>query len=109
MPAMSCPSQLLAFMDVGGGEMFLIFLVMLLLFGGKRLPELARGLGKSMREFKKATSSVEEQIKQAMDEPIETLMKPPRKTLPPASSQISHTPPAPLTPPPASPPPDSLP
>ena len=95
-------------MDVGGGEMFLIFLVMLLLFGGKRLPELARGLGKSMREFKKATSSVEEQIKQAMDDPVNDIMKPPRKKLPaPPSTPSSPASLAPPTPPP--PPPDALP
>lgn len=48
--------------------MMMILLVVLLLFGGKRMPELARGLGKSIREFKKATSGIEEQIKQAMDD-----------------------------------------
>ena len=40
----------------------------LLLFGAKRLPELAKGLGKSIREFKKATSEVEENIRDAMKE-----------------------------------------
>lgn len=37
-------------------ELLLIFLVILLLFGAKRLPEIARGLGESIREFKKAIS-----------------------------------------------------
>lgn len=60
--------------DIGGPELMLIFALVLLLFGGKRLPEFARGLGKSIREFKKATSGVEEEIKRAMEEP-----PPPRK------------------------------
>jgi len=75
----------LAFIDgLGGGEMLLIFLVILLLFGGQRLPELARGLGKSIREFKKATSGVEEQIKRALEDPeLPAKPKAPRYTRPP--------------------------
>jgi len=41
---------------IGTGELFLILCVALLLFGGKRLPELAKSLGKGMREFKKAVN-----------------------------------------------------
>jgi len=52
----------------GGTEWIVIFLAILLLFGAKRLPELARGLGKSIREFKKATSEVEDNIREAMKE-----------------------------------------
>jgi sec-independent protein translocase protein TatA len=62
----------LAFLDaLGGSELILIFLVVLLLFGGEKLPELARGLGKSVREFKKATAGVEEEIKKAIELPPE--------------------------------------
>ncbi|MCG8607154.1 twin-arginine translocase TatA/TatE family subunit [bacterium] len=43
-------------------EMILIFLVVLLLFGSKRLPELARGLGKGIREFKKATRDLKDEL-----------------------------------------------
>ncbi len=57
-----------AFVMPGTQEMILILIVILLLFGAKRLPELARGLGKSIREFKKATSEVEENIREAMKE-----------------------------------------
>lgn len=39
---------------LGRGEIILIFLLVLLLFGGKKLPEVAKGLGKAMREFRKA-------------------------------------------------------
>jgi sec-independent protein translocase protein TatA len=57
----------LAILDVGTPELMLIFFVILLLFGGQRLPELAKGLGKSIREFKKASAGVEEEIKRAME------------------------------------------
>jgi len=50
---------------IGAQEMILIFLVMLLLFGAKKLPELARGLGKSMGEFKKAREEFEHEITHA--------------------------------------------
>lgn len=54
-------------------EIILIFLIVLLLFGAKRLPELFRSLGKSLKEFKKATSSIEDDIRNAMDEePVQT-------------------------------------
>ncbi len=49
-------------------EIILIFLVVLLLFGAKRLPDLFRSFGKSIREFKKATSEIEDDIRTAMDE-----------------------------------------
>ena len=48
-------------------EMILIFLVVLLLFGAKRLPELFKSFGKSIKEFKKATSDIEDDVRTAMD------------------------------------------
>ncbi len=51
---------------LGTQELVVILLVLLLIFGGKKLPELARGLGKGIREFKKATSDIEKDLK--MDE-----------------------------------------
>ena len=62
----------------GGWEMVVIAIVILLLFGAKKLPELARGMGKAMKEFKKATKEVEDDIKSAMEEEPE----PPRKRNP---------------------------
>ncbi|MEI6464750.1 MAG: twin-arginine translocase TatA/TatE family subunit [Verrucomicrobiota bacterium] len=62
-----CPQ--FGFIDgVGAPEMVLIFVIILVLFGGQKLPEFARGLGKTLREFKKAASGVEEEFKRALEE-----------------------------------------
>jgi sec-independent protein translocase protein TatA len=53
---------------LGAQEMILIFLVILLLFGAKKLPDLARGIGKSMGEFKKARDEFEHEITRAETE-----------------------------------------
>ena len=53
---------------LGMQELIIIFLIVLLIFGGKKLPELARGLGKGIREFKKATSDVQDEISRSFDE-----------------------------------------
>lgn len=55
----------LAFGMPQGPEWVFIFIVVLLLFGAKKIPELARGLGKSMGEFKKAKDEFEREIKTA--------------------------------------------
>lgn len=94
---MTHPAPALAFLDVGGPEVVLILIVALMLFGGQRLPELARGLGKSIREFKKASAGVEQEIRRAIESTPET---PPKvqPTLPkaePAASVPHATPPAP--------------
>ena len=47
---------------IGSGELIVILCIALLLFGGKKLPELARNLGKGIREFKKACQGIEEEI-----------------------------------------------
>ena len=54
-------------MGIGWQEILLIFLVLLLLFGAKRLPELARGLGKSLQEFKKGIKDVGDSLKDEKD------------------------------------------
>jgi len=53
------------FGNLGAGEIILIVLVVLLLFGAKKIPELARGIGKGMSEFKKGLKDVETEIKSA--------------------------------------------
>lgn len=52
----------LAFLNIGTQEMVLILIVALLLFGGKKLPELARGLGRGIREFKDASEGIKKEI-----------------------------------------------
>ena len=60
--------------NLGTGELVLIFLVILLLFGAKRLPELARGLGKGINEFKDAVETSKKEImdaKESAEAPVE--------------------------------------
>jgi sec-independent protein translocase protein TatA len=52
--------------NIGGGSMILIVLVILLLFGAKRIPELARGLGRGIREFKDATKDIQNDLEEGM-------------------------------------------
>jgi len=54
--------SVLLFLNLGGGEVVLVVLVILLLFGGKGVPNIARTLGKSIREFKDATSGIQRDI-----------------------------------------------
>ena len=67
------PIHSLAFIgNFGGGEIILIFLIVLLLFGAKKVPELFRSLGKGVNEFRKAKSDWEQDINEVMSqEPIE--------------------------------------
>jgi sec-independent protein translocase protein TatA len=52
----------------GGMELFIIVFVVLLLFGGKKIPELMRGVGKGIREFNNAKATIETEIKEGMKE-----------------------------------------
>lgn len=52
--------------NLGGGEWIIIILAILLLFGGKKIPELMRGIGQGMREFNDAKKSVKSQIEDGM-------------------------------------------
>lgn len=68
-------------MGIGGfgmGEMILIFLVVLLLFGAKRLPEIGSALGKGIREFKGSIKEIEHELK-VPDEPQRRSTPPPPK------------------------------
>lgn len=51
-----------------GPEMIVIFFAILLLFGGKKIPELMRGLGRGIREFNSARASVEQELKEGMND-----------------------------------------
>ena len=66
---------------IGGWEIVLILAVVLILFGAKKLPELAKGLGQGIKEFKKATREVTDELNTAMDDNP----PPPQRRLPPAN------------------------
>ncbi len=84
----------------GPMEIALIFLVILLVFGAKRIPEIARGLGKGIREFKDATNDIKQEL---------TVDPSPPRRIPPAqptpqtqaSQPAAFVAPEPMTPPPA--------
>lgn len=67
--------------NLGGGEIILVLALVLILFGAKKLPELAKGLGQGIKEFKKATREVTDEINSAMEEPPQA-----SKRLPPAET-----------------------
>lgn len=50
----------------GGGEWFIILFVVLLLFGGKKIPDLMRGIGRGIREFNNARNNIEGEIREGM-------------------------------------------
>ena len=54
---------------LGWQELLIILVVVLLLFGAKRLPEIAQGMGKGIREFKKAVKDTQDEIKSSVNEP----------------------------------------
>lgn len=56
-------NNLLFLSNVGTGEILIIALIVLLLFGGKKIPELMRGLGKGVKSFKDGMSDVEKEVK----------------------------------------------
>jgi len=50
------------FGNIGGSELFLILLLVLVFFGARKLPELAKGLGQGIREFRKAAKDVQDEV-----------------------------------------------
>jgi sec-independent protein translocase protein TatA len=50
----------------GGGELIVIAVIILLLFGGKKIPELMKGLGKGIREFNSAKANIKEELEEGM-------------------------------------------
>lgn len=93
MNAFSSPT--LAFIQgLGWTEVVVVLFLILLLFGAKRLPELARGFGKSIKEFKKATTEIESDIRSAIEDEPAT----PRPAAKPAAVQPAPAQPAPTQP-----------
>jgi sec-independent protein translocase protein TatA len=56
------------FGNLGTGEIILILLIILIFFGAKKIPELAQGLGKGLREFRKAAKDIQEDINKPPEE-----------------------------------------
>ena len=69
---MTITSIFLLLGNLGTGELVLIGMVVLLMFGGKKLPELMKGLGKGMKEFKEAQKDVQDHISKSMDDETAT-------------------------------------
>ncbi len=61
-------NMLFGIFNLGGGEIILILALVLILFGARKLPELAKGLGQGIKEFKKATREVTDEIQHSMDD-----------------------------------------
>jgi sec-independent protein translocase protein TatA len=78
--------------NLGGGEIILVLALVLILFGARKLPELAKGLGQGIKEFKKATREVTDEIQSSMDEtPTPAKRLPPTDTQAQAPSQPQQT------------------
>ena len=76
-------NPMLAIFNLGGGEIILILAIVLILFGAKKLPELAKGLGQGIKEFKKATDNASEGVREAIAESSPTM---PRRLAPATTS-----------------------
>jgi sec-independent protein translocase protein TatA len=80
-----------AMLGLSGGELVMVLVAILILFGAKRIPEFAKGLGQGIKEFKKASSDVTNEFHHAMNQeptpPPPAPVSPP-KSLPPSESAL---------------------
>lgn len=60
--------MIVLFFNLGAGEIFMVLLIVLLLFGANKIPEFARGLGKGIRQFKDATGNIQNDIENSIKE-----------------------------------------
>ncbi len=79
-------------LNLGGGEIILILALVLILFGAKKLPELAKGLGTGIKEFKKATRDVTDEIQNSMDDSHYSTLPPPKRQIEPNAQQAQPAP-----------------
>lgn len=80
-------NTMLGLFNLGGGEIILILALILILFGAKKLPELAKGLGQGIKEFKKATKEVTDEVSSAMDDSSSQRRLPPSNSYSQSSDQ----------------------
>jgi sec-independent protein translocase protein TatA len=79
-------NTMLAIFGMGGGEIIFVFAVALVLFGANKIPQFAKGLGQAIKEFKKASSDVSNEIHTAMNQE-----PPPPPPAPAAPAQTAPT------------------
>jgi sec-independent protein translocase protein TatA len=79
---------------LGWPEIIGILVVVLILFGAKKLPDLAKGLGQGIREFKKASRDVQNDLQTSMEEEAEPPKRKPEPKAPKADSASSESEPA---------------
>ena len=99
-------SVLASFMNLAGPDLIVILLIILVLFGAKKLPELARGMGQAVKEFQKAKDEFNDELHKAGKPEAETAksdVKPAQSTVPqsenqPAISEIRPDPNQAITP-----------
>ena len=77
---------------IGGTEIMWIAIVVLVLFGAKKVPELMKGVGTGIKEFKKASRDVQDEVQRAMDEPQNSHGHSPAPTVRPSQDSVSHGP-----------------
>src|SRR6266850_8128598 len=85
---------LASFMNLAGPDLIVILLIVLVLFGAKKLPELARGMGQAVKEFQKAKDEFNDELHKAGKSETETAkseVKPAQSTVPRSESQPAST------------------
>jgi len=83
-----------SFMNLAGPDLIVILLIVLVLFGAKKLPELARGMGQAVKEFQKAKDEFSDELHKAGKSETETAksdVKPVQSTVPRSESQPAST------------------
>jgi sec-independent protein translocase protein TatA len=83
-------SLIASFMNLAGPDLIVILLIILVLFGAKKLPELARGMGQAVKEFQKAKDQFSDELHKAGTSEAETAkskVKPPESTVPRGENQ----------------------
>jgi sec-independent protein translocase protein TatA len=77
---------------IGGAEVMWIAIVVLVLFGAKKVPELMKGVGTGIKEFKKASRDVQDEVQRAIDDSDRTPPPSPAPAVRPAQENVSHSP-----------------
>ncbi len=70
------------FENLGFGEILVILLFVLVFFGSKKIPEIAKGMGKGIAEFRRAMSEVQQNIKEEIEKPVTPKIEEPKKEEP---------------------------